>query len=82
MTRSFLTICIFLFSIVLTCSAGEVAIEPAGSPYEGHILYQALVLFWVGIIGLIVIIVMKLKEAKRIQEMDVHKDDENAPFLD
>ena len=62
--------------------ASPVAIEPAGSPYESHILYQTLVLFWVGIIGLIVIIVMKLKEAKRIQDMDVHKDDENAPFLD
>jgi hypothetical protein len=82
MTRSFFTVCILLFSMALPCFAGPVAIEPAGSPYASYILYQALVLFWIGIIGLIVIIVMKLKEAKRIQDMDVHKDDENAPFLD
>jgi hypothetical protein len=72
---------IILFLLPVVCSAGP-AIDPAGSPYDRHILYQALVLFWIGIVGLIVIILMKLKEAKRIQDMDIRKDDENAPFLD
>ncbi len=74
--------CILLLALPLLCPAGQAPFEPALSPYDRHILYQALVLFWIGIIGLIVIIVMKLKEAKRTQGMGVHQDEENAPFLD
>jgi hypothetical protein len=81
MTRCSLTLFIILLVIPVMCSAGPV-IDPAGSPYDRYILYQALVLFWIGIVGLIVILLMKLKEAKRIQDMNIHKDNENAPFLD
>jgi hypothetical protein len=72
---------IILFFIPVMCSAGPVT-DPAGSPYDRYILYQALVLFWIGIMGLIMIILMKLKEAKRIQDMGIRKDGEDAPFLD
>ena len=82
MVHIFFAVCIFLLSMPVLCPAGQAPFEPAASPYDRHILYQALVLFWIGIVGLIVIIVMKLKEARRTQDMDVHKDDENAPFLD
>lgn len=75
-------VCILLLSMPILCPAGQAPFEPAASPYDRHILYQALVFFWIGIIGLIVIIVMKLREAKRTQGMDAHRDDENAPFLD
>ncbi len=81
MCRSF-TVFIMLIVIPVVCFAGPTVVEPAASPYDRHILYQALVLFWIGIAGLIVIILMKLKEAKRIQDMDFHKDNDDAPFLD
>jgi hypothetical protein len=37
--------------------------------YDRYIIYEMLVLFWAGIIGLIVIIRMKLKEIERIQSI-------------
>lgn len=77
----FIVTALFLFT-PLFGSAGPVPGDIAGSAYDRHIIYQALVLFWIGIIGLIIIIIMKLKEAKRIQDMGVNKDDEGAPFLD
>ncbi len=81
--QSFLRYDPFLVTGTLACYCQSAARRRLpGRPYDRHIIYQALVLFWIGIIGLIVIIVMKLKEAKRIQDMDVHKDDEDAPFLD
>lgn len=72
---------IFLMS-ALFCCAEPAAGDVAASPYDRHIIYQALVLFWIGIIGLIIIIVIKLREIRRIEDMDVHGDDRNAPFLD
>ena len=79
-------LCIILsFLLYLACcapGAEALAGDPAGSSYDRHIILQALLFFWVGIIGLVVIIAMKLKEAKRIDDMDVHKEDEDAPFLD
>ncbi len=80
--HSFFTRVLLFLLTPLFCSAGPVPGDIAGSAYDRHIIYQDLALFWIGIIGLIIIIIMKLKEAKRIQDMDVHKDDEGAPFLD
>ena len=41
-----------------------------------------LALFWVGIIGLIVIIRMKLKEIERTQSMGIDKAEKEIPLLD
>lgn len=54
---------------------------PAAS-YDRFIVYQNLVIFWIGIIGLIVIIKMKLKEVERIQKMGINKEEKNIPVLD
>ncbi|MCX7966174.1 MAG: hypothetical protein N2596_06080 [Syntrophorhabdaceae bacterium] len=51
-------------------------------PYDQFIIYQNLILFWIGIIGLIIIIKMKLKELKRIQDMGIDKEEKDIPFLD
>lgn len=51
-------------------------------PYDQFIVYQNLILFWIGIIGLIVIIKMKLREIERIQKLGIDKEDENIPVLD
>lgn len=82
MRASFIIRTVLFLVTVLFCSAGPVSGDIAGSPYDRHIMYQALVLFWIGIIGLIIIIIIKLREIRRTEDMDVHGDDENAPFLD
>ena len=82
MVRMSLFVMIFLVLAVFACYANPTPGDAAGSSWDRHIIYHALIFFWIGIIGLIVIIVMKLKEVKRIQDMDVHKDDDDAPFLD
>lgn len=52
------------------------------APYDRFIIYQTLVLFWIGIIGLIVIIRMKLREIERIQDMGIDREEKDIPFLD
>lgn len=51
-------------------------------PYERFIVYQNLFIFWVGIIGLIVIIKLKLREIERIQKMGIDKEEKDIPVLD
>jgi len=51
-------------------------------PYDRLIVYQTLAIFWIAIIGLIVIIKMKLREIERIQKMGIDKEEKNIPFLD
>jgi hypothetical protein len=50
--------------------------------YDRYIVYEILALFWVGIIGLIVIIRMKLKEIEKIQSMGIDKAEKEIPLLD
>lgn len=51
------------------------------TPYEGYIVYESLAVFWLFIIGLIVIIRMKLREIERTQELGVEEADPDAPML-
>jgi len=51
-------------------------------PYDRFIVYQNLIIFWIGIIGLIVIIKMKLREIERTQKMGIDKEEKNIPLLD
>jgi hypothetical protein len=52
------------------------------APYVRYIVYEMLSLFWAGIIGLIVIIRMKLKEIERTQSMGIYKTEKEIPLLD
>lgn len=80
--RIFCIISTIILLATAFCYAGPAGGGPDLSPYDRHIMYQALVLFWIGIIGLITIIIIKLREVKRIQEMGLHKDESDAPSLD
>lgn len=77
---------IFLFIILVQamalCAQDQKIEVFAGSPYDRYIIYQALVFFWIGIIGLIVIIAMKLRELRRTRDMDIDGEEKDAPFLD
>jgi hypothetical protein len=58
----------------------KIDVFPA-TPYDGYIIYESLAVFWLFIIGLIVIIRMKLREIERIQELGVDEEDPDAPIL-
>ena len=61
-------------------AAAKIAVLPE-APYYLYIAYECLVVFWVGILGLLVIIRMKLREIERIQALGVEEEDPNAPLL-
>ncbi len=50
--------------------------------YDRYIVYQNLAIFWAGIIGLIVIIKIKLREIERIQKLGIDKEEKDIPLLD
>ncbi|HOD74846.1 MAG TPA: hypothetical protein PKJ17_02390 [Syntrophorhabdaceae bacterium] len=84
MLRVFLIVLFFLIiGTTALCAGAEPKVEvfPPAS-YDRHIIYQALIFFWIGIIGLIVIIAMKLREIKRVQKMGIDEEEGNVPFLD
>ncbi len=48
------------------------------TPYYQFIIYENLVIFWIAIIGLIVIIRMKLKEIEQRQKMGLGREEKDA----
>jgi hypothetical protein len=83
MLRVFLIVLSFLIGTTVLCGGAEPKVEVFPSaPYDRHIIFQALIFFWIGIIGFIVIIAMKLREIKRVQKMGIDEEEKNAPFLD
>lgn len=62
-------------------AADKIAVFPA-APYEGYIIYESLVVFWLFIISFLVIIRMKLREIERIQALGAEKEDQDAPLLE
>jgi hypothetical protein len=61
-------------------TAAKIAVFPT-IPYYAYIIYESLVVFWVGILGLLVIIRMKLREIERVQELDRESGDPASPLL-
>ena len=71
---------IFAFNS-LAFAQEKIAVFPTG-PVEVYTIYASLAVFWLAIIGLIVVIKMKLNEIERIQKLGIDKEDKNAPVLD
>jgi hypothetical protein len=61
--------------------AEKIAVFPT-VPYDGYIIYQSLAIFWLFIIGLLVILRMKLREIERTQALGLDEEDTNAPLLE
>jgi hypothetical protein len=68
-------------AIAAPCLAAEKAAVFPAAPYDRYLIYESLALFWVVIIGLIVIIRMKLKEIERTQALGADREDPDAPLL-
>jgi hypothetical protein len=62
-------------------AADKITVLPT-APYYIYIVYESLAVFWVAILGLLVIIRMKLREIERIQALGVEKEDQDAPLLE
>ena len=60
--------------------AEKIAVFPT-APFYIYIVYESLAVFWVAILGLLVIIRMKIREIERVHEMGADKDDPGAPLL-
>jgi len=72
---------LLLSGLNLFAQQEKIDVFPAVS-YERFIVYQNLIIFWIGIIGLIVIIKMKLREVERTQKMGIDKEEKDIPLLD
>ena len=67
---------IIFFASPLWGLAAKAAIEVFPStPFYQFIIYENLAIFWIAIIGLIVIIRMKLREIERRQKMGLDRRD-------
>jgi hypothetical protein len=75
----FAALTIFLFTS-LAFAEEKIPVFPT-TPVEVYAIYTSLAVFWLAIIGLIVVIKMKLNEIERIQKLGIDKEDENAPVL-
>lgn len=52
------------------------------TPVDVYAIYTSLAVFWLAIIGLIVVIKMKLNEIERIKKLGIDREDSDAPLLD
>jgi hypothetical protein len=59
----------------------KVKLLPPAS-FDRFIVYENLALFWIAIIGLIIILRMKLKEIERTQKLGLDKEEKDAPILE
>ena len=60
--------------------APKIEVFPS-SPYYAYLVYEYLAVFWVAILGLLVIIRMKLREIERVQKLGMDVEDKGAPLL-
>jgi hypothetical protein len=79
--RVMFTFILFLVKVAALYAQDKIEIFPA-VPFDRFIIYETLALFWLGIIGLVVIIKMKLREIERIQKMGIDREEKDIPLLD
>lgn len=72
---------VLITAATLWAGPEKIEVFPA-APYEKMIIYENLIIFWVGIIGLVVIIRMKLREINRIRKMGIDREEKDIPLLD
>jgi TRAP-type C4-dicarboxylate transport system permease small subunit len=81
------TACLIIVAVILLLSGGvygaqeTIELSPS-APYERFIIYQNLVIFWIAIIGLVVIIKLKLREIERTQKLGIDREEKDIPLLD
>jgi len=76
----FATLTIFAFNS-LAFAEEKIPVFPT-TPVDVYTIYASLTIFWLAIIGLIVVIKMKLNEIERIQKLGIDREDKEAPLLE
>ena len=76
----FAALTFFVFSF-LAFAEEKILVFP-DKPVEVYTIYASLAIFWLAIIGLIVVIKMKLNEIERIQKLGIDKEDPHTPLLE
>lgn len=69
------------FAVPAAEKIAKIAVFPT-APYYIYIVYECLAVFWVAILGLLVIIRMKLREIERVHELGADREDPGAPLLE
>jgi hypothetical protein len=69
------------FQATAQAAAEKIPVLPEAA-YDRFIIYETLAVFWIFIIGLVVIIRMKLKEIERTQSLCIDREDKDAPLLE
>jgi hypothetical protein len=52
------------------------------TPYDQATVYLNLGFFWAGIIGLVILLCMKLRELERTQKMEREQSEKDVPLLE
>jgi hypothetical protein len=81
MKKTVFLVILMILSATVLLAEEKIDVFPA-RPYDGFIIYQTLAFFWIGIIGLVIIIRMKLREIERTQRMNLDKEEKEIPLLD
>ena len=78
----FALLMVVLSASAAVCAEQKIDVFPP-SHYDQAAIYLNLAIFWIGVIGLVVILRMKLKEIERVQALEGDRNDESeAPLLE
>jgi hypothetical protein len=78
----FAVLMVVLNASAAVCAEQKIDVFPP-SHYDQASIYLNLAIFWIGVVGLIVILKMKLREIERVQALERDKNDESeAPLLE
>lgn len=81
MKRFLPTLGFLLLTVCNLFAEEKIEVFPAAG-YDQWTIYMNLILFWMGIGGIVVVLVLKLREIERIQKMNKTTKPEEIPFLE
>jgi hypothetical protein len=71
----------FLSHVARLCAENKIEVFPP-TGYDQATVYLNLGLFWAGIIGLVIILRLKLRELERVQKLEREEAEKAAPLLE
>jgi uncharacterized membrane protein len=80
--KSFYFVIVSLLAVPFRLFSAEKIETFPPSLYDKAAIYLNLALFWLGILGLVIVLVLKLREIERRQKIDVRVKAEDMPFLE
>jgi hypothetical protein len=81
MKRILFYLVLFFLQAAILCAETKIDVFPP-TPYDQATVYINLGFFWAGIIGLVILLCMKLRELERTQKMEREELEKHAPLLE